>query len=187
VGSGIGGALVIHDELYTGGGGVASEIGHLRPGIDAESAEATVESASCGWAIAAAAREQLAAVEGDPPSSAAADLLHRCGGDPKQLTARDVADALAEGNRIAIRVFEAAIRTYGWALAQAVTLLAPDVLVIGGGVPKVGESLFFQPLRKEVAKYVFPPLSDAYEIVPAALGEEVVPYGALALAASAAP
>jgi glucokinase len=50
-------------------------------------------------------------------------------------------------------------------------------------VPLVGEALFFEPLRREVARYVFPPLRESYRIVPAELGEEVVVYGALAIAA----
>jgi glucokinase len=43
--------------------------------------------------------------------------------------------------------------------------------------------LFFGPLRRYVDLYVFPALRGTYEIVPAQLGEEVVLYGALALAA----
>jgi glucokinase len=41
-------------------------------------------------------------------------------------------------------------------------------------------------LRQAVQRYVFPPLAEAYEIVPAALGEWVVVHGAIALAADAA-
>ncbi len=62
-------------------------------------------------------------------------------------------------------------------------IIATDVLVIGGGVPQVGESFFFAPLREQVDRYVIPPLRGTYEIVPAVLGEEVVVHGALALAA----
>jgi glucokinase len=57
------------------------------------------------------------------------------------------------------------------------------VVVVGGGVSLAGEKVFFAPLRREVERYVFPPLLGAFEIVPAALGEEVVVHGALALAA----
>jgi glucokinase len=64
-----------------------------------------------------------------------------------------------------------------------ITLVAPQVVVIGGGVPLAGEAMFFDPLRREVARYVFPPLANSYAIVPAALGEEVVLHGALAVAA----
>ena len=63
-----------------------------------------------------------------------------------------------------------------------ITLVAPQVVVIGGGVPLAGEAVFFAPLRQQVARYVFPPLAHSYSIVPAELGEEVVVHGALAVA-----
>jgi len=63
-----------------------------------------------------------------------------------------------------------------------VTLLAPNVVVVGGGVSQLGEELFFAPLRQHVAGYVFPPLTDFYQILPATLGQQVVVHGALALA-----
>ena len=60
-----------------------------------------------------------------------------------------------------------------------------DVVVVGGGVSLIGEENFFVPLRNQVQKFVFPPLRNAYRIVPAALGEAVVVHGAIALAAMA--
>jgi glucokinase len=52
---------------------------------------------------------------------------------------------------------------------------------MGGGVSLLGDILF-KPLRARVAKLVFKPFAGRYDIVPAALGEEVVVHGALALA-----
>ena len=54
VGSGIGGALVVGGQLYTGGQGIACELGHLRPGPEADPPERTVESAASGFGLAAA-------------------------------------------------------------------------------------------------------------------------------------
>ena len=76
-----------------------------------------------------------------------------------------------------------ACEVLGWAIAQTITLLAPEVVVVGGGVSLMGEQLFFVPLRREVARFVFPPLRDSFTIEPAALGESVVVHGALWLAA----
>jgi glucokinase len=84
-------------------------------------------------------------------------------------------------------VFLHACQTLGWALGQVITLLAPNVLVIGGGVSLVGEELFLAPLRQEVERYVFPPLLGTYHIVQAKLGEDVVVFGALANAAGKLP
>ena len=46
----------------------------------------------------------------------------------------------------------------------------------------MGEDLLFQPLRRLVAERVFKPFAGLTDIVPAALGEEVVVHGAIALA-----
>lgn len=209
VGSGIGGALVVDGRLYRGSRGVASEIGHLRPGLQSDRPDQTVESMASGWGIAAEARARLADPVSHPLGSLtqgvhrwqpeqirqrliereeadeefAADLLGRCDGDLDRLTAAMVGQAAAEGNLLAREVFEHACRVYGWAVAQVITLLAPEVVVIGGGVSLAGRALFIGPLRKEVDRYVLPPLKGTFQILPAALGEEVVLHGALAMAA----
>ena len=113
-----------------------------------------------------------------------ADLLQRAGGDAEALTAKAVAQAAADGNEIARQVLDHACQALGWGIAQVITLIAPEVVVIGGGVSLIGEQFFFAPVRAEVARYVFPPLIGQYKIVPAALGELAVVHGAVALAAS---
>ena len=173
VGSGIGGALLIDQRVYAGSAGIASEVGHLRPGLQADNARQTVESVASGWAIAAAAQAD----------AHLADKLQRQKGEPAgSLTGKLVAEAAGAGDEAALAIFSRATQTYGWAMAQVITLLAPEVVVVGGGVPLVGEALFFDPLREQVDRYVYPPLRGSYRIVPAALGEEVVVHGALALA-----
>jgi glucokinase len=46
----------------------------------------------------------------------------------------------------------------------------------------MGEELLFEPLRRLVAERVFAPFAGLTDIVPAALGEEVVVHGAIAMA-----
>ena len=83
---------------------------------------------------------------------------------------------------MALAAFSRATRALGWAIAQVATLLSPEMVVIGGGVSRSGEELFFGPLRKEIRRYIFPPLAGSYQVVPAKLGETVVVQGALLLA-----
>ena len=173
VGSGIGGALVVDGRVYAGSRGISSELGHLRPGPQADDPRQIVELAASGWAIAAAARADTALAE---------QLQQQHHGSADQLTSKMVAEAAAGGNASALGIFRRATQTYGWAIAQMITLLAPEVIVIGGGVPLAGEAVFFAPLRQAVERYVFPPLRGTYRIAPAELGEEVVVHGALALA-----
>lgn len=184
-GSGIGGALVIGGEVYPGSGGVASELGHLRPGLDCVDSHQTLESVASGWGITAAVRRSLQApVERSGRANDADDLLARCSSNPDRLDTKTIAEAAAGGNEIARGALDRACRVYGWAIAQMITLVAPSAVVIGGGVALVGEELWLKPLRRYVGQYVFPPLAGTFEILPAKLGEEVVLHGALALAAS---
>ena len=66
------------------------------------------------------------------------------------------------------------------------TLLAPHRIILGGGVSLIGEELWFGPIRAQLDILVFPPFRGTFDLVPAALGEEVVVHGALALARDAA-
>ncbi|MGD1017724.1 MAG: ROK family protein [Verrucomicrobiia bacterium] len=70
---------------------------------------------------------------------------------------------------------------YGVALANAITLLNPDIVVVGGGVARAGEK-FLRPVRETVERFVFGPYRRNYRIVRAALGDTVVVAGAALLA-----
>lgn len=210
VGTGIGGGLVVGGQIYRGNGRAASEIGHLRPGLHAEHPDQTVESLASGWGIAAEAQARLT----DPISHAfvplttglgrntpeqvrqrlieseeaaeeyTADLWQRCDGKLEALTALVVAQAAGEGNEVAREVIARACQALGWGIAQAITLVSPEVVVLGGGVSLMDQGLFLVPLRRQVERYVFPPLAGTYAIEPAQLGEQVVVHGALAAAAA---
>jgi glucokinase len=71
------------------------------------------------------------------------------------------------------------------ALCQAVALIAPSRIILGGGVSLMGDDLWFVPVRERVDADVFPPFRGSFDIVPASLGEEVVVHGALELARDA--
>lgn len=177
VGTGIGGGLVIDGKLHGAGRPAVAEIGHLR--FDPEKPETTVESIASGPGIA---RAGWIAMGGE--SQIDAPPAKKWAGNADQMTAQCVAQAAAAGDVLAGAAIGLACEKLGWAIAQVITLIAPEVIVVGGGVSLMGEDLFFRPLRSQVRKYVFPPLLDSYRIVPAGLGELAVVCGAIALAAS---
>lgn len=208
IGTGIGGGLIVDRQIYRGNGAGAAEIGHLRPGLQSDHPDANLESFAAGWGIAAAAQQRLldrathhinVLAAGKKPrrpdelrqrlieieeadEEHVADLLDRCGGQSDQLNTKMIGEAAAAGNQLALDILRRAWQALGWGIAQMITLVAPERIVIGGGVSLLGEELLFRPLRAEVDRYVFPPLAGTFEIVPAALGEEMVVHGALALA-----
>ena len=161
IGSGIGGGLIINGEIYRGIGRGAAEIGHLRV-RDPRGSTTILEDVASGWAI----QKTLAELGGvlDPPSAA------------------EIAQAASRGDALARDVVDLAIDRLAEAICHVIALLCPRRIVIGGGVSLMGERRLFAPLRQRVAERVFKPFADCYEIVPAALGEEMVVHGALALA-----
>lgn len=181
VGTGVGGGFVIDGEVQGINRPAASEIGHLRPGLDCLDSGETIESLSSGRGIEARMKKLMSEHEDD------AELLElnlSAMEEDRPLTAKEICQIASEGNPLALQILGEACRALGWGIAQAVTLIAPEIVVVGGGVSLSGDKLFFDPVRRSATDYVFPGLSGTYEIVPAALGEEVVLYGALAIASS---
>ena len=94
-----------------------------------------------------------------------------------------IGEAAAAGNASARKILRTGTDTLGWAIAQMTAIVAPDVVVIGGGVSLMGDELFLNPIREAVSRYIFPPLADACVFTNPQLGEEVVVHGAIALGA----
>jgi glucokinase len=175
IGSGIGGGLIINGEIYRGCGRGAAEIGHTR--ILVGTPEVTIlESSASGWGIERTVNEVLAV-----PGRHADSSLRRLAGTT-QITAAQVAEAASQGDRLAQNILSCARSDFADAVCNVIALLCPRRIIIGGGVSLMGERLLFEPLRQLVAERVFRPFAKCYDIVPAALGEEVVIHGALALA-----
>jgi glucokinase len=181
IGSGIGGGLIIDGEIYRGCGRGAAEIGHLRfaysqntaPGIKSCSPmPLTVEEMASGFGIANRARWA-------EPSD---ELLLRCDGEVDRITAAMVAEAAQDGDQLSGELLGSAWDCLADAVCHVIALLCPRRIVIGGGVSLMGEKLLFEPLRRMVAGRVFKPFAGLTDIAPAALGEEVVAHGAIALA-----
>ena len=71
-------------------------------------------------------------------------------------------------------------------LKSCIMLLNPSRIVIGGGISKAGEALF-RPLRAELGRQITAWSHARIDVVSAALGDDSVLYGALALARTRAP
>ena len=72
----------------------------------------------------------------------------------------------------------------GTVVAAVITILAPERVVIGGGVTNAGDFLF-EPLRQEVWRRLKLVPAESVPILPAALGPDVGILGAAAVALDA--
>lgn len=176
VGSGIGGALVIDGRLHDGQGLGAFEMGHTRIteiGGDGSLRQMKLEDLCSGWAIEHMIRARAPKM-GTP-------LFELCAGDAHRLTTAMLGEAAVRGDSAARVWIDFVAERLSRAVANAITLVHPERFAIGGGVSLMGEVLL-EPLRRHVHDYVFEPYRGKYEIVQAALGEDIVLVGALLLA-----
>lgn len=178
VSTGIGGGIVIDGKLLRGLGGAAGELGHqtLRPDGPACGCGNTgcLEALASGTAISREARSAIAANRGA--------MLLALAGSAEALHAGHVAQAALHGDQAATAIWDAAMQDLAIGLGNVITVLAPDRLVIGGGVAQAGDQLL-APLRAGLARHVkMVPLA-GLDIRLADLGPEVGLVGAAALAA----
>lgn len=179
IGSGIGGGLIIDGRIHRGCGRGAAEIGHTQVHLadDEGGHTLTLEQLASGWGIANRARCVLHlgwSALYDPST------LRALPSD--ELTAVRIAAEARGGDRLANLLLSQAVWGLTQAIRQVIVLLCPRRIVVGGGVSLIGDELFFAPLRESVERTAFAPFAGLTDIVPAALGEEVVVHGALALA-----
>lgn len=183
VSTGIGGGIIVNGELVYGRDFSAGEAGHMVILPDGPlcscGRRGCIEILASGSAIAREAKALLA--KDSKGVSGHADLLwEMTGGDPEKLTAKEVGAAAAQGDRLALSVLEKAFRYLGIALGNLVNLLNPEIIVIGGGVAKMGPMLF-QPVIQAMELSAFAHMRRDLPVVPALLGGEAGTKGMVAL------
>ena len=178
VGSGIGAGVVVDGQLYRGSSGCAGDIGHITVDHNGPVCQCgnhgCVEALAGGLAIARQAREL--AENGKSPLLA--ERLSTAG-DP--LTAVDVGAAAAQGDKAALELVDRSGRYVGEMLTTLVYFFNPDLILIGGGVSRIGHR-FLNAIRQTVLAQASPLATRALQIEYSNLGREAGVLGALTLA-----
>ena len=172
LGSGMGGGMILDKQIYHGEIPGESEIG-LMP-YDQKSN--TMESQCCGWSVDKKIREYAKSNPGSVLSKLTKGIK---GGEAKYLS-----EAIDNGDKGAIRILDETADNIAFALSYVVLLFHPKIIIIGGGLSLIGESLF-RRVNKYLPKYVVPAFHPVPEVKIARLGEDVVSVGALLLAVEA--
>jgi glucokinase len=181
VGTGVGGGLVVDGRLAEGASNCAGEIGHAKVRWDAAALPCACGGRGCVEAYAGGhnlSRRIRAELAGGAPSRA----LALAGGRVDDVTPGHVDDAAADGDGWALDLWAEVSTLLGIALGNAICVLNPDRLVLGGGV------LSRTPLLREqvvTAMSVAVPaaLLEPLTVVDAALGDDAGLVGAGLLAA----
>lgn len=181
VSTGVGGGWILGGQIHHGRDGLAGEIGHMSILKDGPlctcGRRGCVEALSSGQAIARRASEIMTAQPAiETPLRT---ILSR---NTIALTAKEVAEAAAAGDKVAIRVLREAAEFLGRGIACAISLMNPDRVILGGGVTKAGAQ-YLKWVRDTVRLSLLRDFTA--EIVSAALGDEAPLWGAIALAEAA--
>lgn len=147
IGTGIAGALLVGGRPYTAGG-YAGEIGHspIADGPECPcGARGCLEAVASAGAIVRRYREAT----GIAPDGA-----------------KDVIARAAAGDAVAVEIWESALDALTLSLAQLTAVVAPQAVVIGGGLSRAGDALFGELRSRLAARLSFHRIPD---LVPAEL------------------
>ncbi len=174
LGTGIGGGLILNGELYLGIGGAAGELGHISVDLNGPrcncGSRGCIEAMASGPAIAAAGVK--AVMQG-----ATTRITAMCQDDLNLITPELVCQAALAGDQVAREIYDTAGAAIGYGIANIVIALTPRRIIIGGGVAAAGD-LILEPIRRTVRERVILADADAYEIIPATLGNNAGLMGA---------
>ncbi len=177
LGTGIGSGLVINGRSYLGVTETAPEMGHhiiLADGPRCSCGRYGCVESLCrrDAIIDRAARKAHAGRH--------TSLIEKSGHDLRYITPRMIAEAASEGDEVSIETYEEVGYYLGIAVANALNILNPDKIVIGGGIAQAGE-LLFGPIRRTIEVNALYPALQACQILPADLGDDAGVLGGAAM------
>ena len=172
LGTGVGGGIIVDGKVVAGFNGAGGEIGHIHMN-DAEPDECGCGNHGC--------LEQYASATGVVrlAKRALAKATEKTVLNADTVTAKDVWDAVKEGDPVALQVAEQFGKYLGEGLAIVADVINPEAFVIGGGVSKAGEVLLSY-IEKNYTKTVFHASRDV-KFTLATLGNDAGIYGAAKL------
>lgn len=179
LGTGVGGGLILNNQLYYGATGAAGEIGHMFLTLDAlwkpKPFWGTVENLTSRMSIAGDAA-LLAARQKAP------QLAKAVGSEIRRMKSGVLSDAVKDGDRALEDLIIFKSRILGVAMANIVNLLSPEMIVLGGGVVEAMGHLIVPAARESMHRYAMPPLVSKVAVSPARLKDFAGAKGAAKLA-----
>lgn len=179
VGTGLGGCLIINGQMITGKNGNAGELGHIK---------AKPDGRQCGCGLHGclevyASKTGLARrFDKAKKNGIASQLFRMWSGSEQKLKSRYLAECFKAGDILVISELQRAAHYLGGSLGGLVNLLAPDAIILGGGLSLALGEPWLNWVRQAAKEHilVFPKSGEV--ILPAALGDDAGIIGAALLA-----
>ena len=175
LGTGVGGGIIIGGKIYAGMRGAGAELGHTVLVLDGEPCTCGRRGCWEAYASATALIRQTREAAVQNPQSLLAQV------PAEQINGRTVFDAADRGDAAAQRVIDRYCEYIAAGMTDIVNALAPEMILLGGGVSRQGERLL-APIREYIATHCFGQREGAIPVVAAAqLGNDAGIIGAAAL------
>ena len=180
VGTGIGGGIILHGELFHGASKTAGEIGHIIVKADGPRCGCGVRGCLEALASRTAMTKQFQkAIEKKGKKSVISKLTN---GDLSAIRSGVLAKAIRANDKLTLKVFKKATKYLGVGIGSIVNFLNPEMIILGGGVVEALDDTFLDDIRAAAEKYALPNTLDGVQIVRAELGDNSGILGAAALA-----
>jgi glucokinase len=174
-GTGVGGAAIINDRLYTGASGFGGQVGCLL----AQPVGGPKAALSHGILDRIASK---AAIGGEALAMAVkewAPYLHKkVGGNLSKVGWGALKKAIEHGDTSIEEMLRARMRVVGIALANVVNFMNPQMLVLGGGLVDEMPKLVVQEIEAGLREYLVPEVGEVLKVKPAKLKGSAVALGA---------
>lgn len=178
-GTGVGGGCVYRGEIFQSVSGTCMEIGHIPiisdGPVDGCGLKGCLEA--CASRLYIASQAAAAAYRGQAPY-----LLKNVGTDVADIRSGKIADAIKAGDEAVERVVKEAAHYIGLATVTIVHLLAPEIVVLGGGLVEAIPDIFVENVEKSARKHALPSYRNSFKVVAAKLGDDATAKGVAAWA-----
>lgn len=175
LGTGVGGGIILNEQIYDGSHGVASEIGHMVVGENDYNCSCgkngCLETFASATALIQFTKKLL--LEEEVQTS----INEKIKGDLKLLDGRIIFEAAKEGDLVANKAVDRLAKYLSIGIVNLINILDPDIFVLGGGVSKAGTFLL-EKVKLEVSKNIFFKSLPSGKIELAQLGNEAGIVGA---------
>lgn len=176
VGTGMGAGLILDGKLFTGHQDKGAECGHMI--LEPEGPKCNcgqrgcLEAFSSKQGISDYIRTQVARGRTTSMEKAVAKGVFKS----KALKA-----AYDEGDEVTIEAVDRACHYLAIGIGNLINTFSPEMVVLGGGVMESMGDIFMEKILKEVDRYCMPSIRDTVSVQAAALGDDSILYGALAM------
>ena len=175
-GTGMGGGLILDGKLFTGNQCKAAEYGHMI--LDPEG-----PLCGCG---------QRGCLEAFSSKKGMSDYIRQQVGRGREcMLAEDVQNgvfrskrlkkALSQKDQVAMEAVDRACHYLAIATGNMINAISPDLVIYGGGIMEAMGPLFLEKILKELDRYCMTSIRPTVDVKVAALGDDSILYGDLAL------